>query len=208
MSATLLFSQAYLTTATGALKTLMTIEDIEKTAPVRYYKVENFSVAPYYGGTYAEVRKSGKYGEDLNFDIYFVTPIVNDSPETISGIPKTWYAVNFSKRTSNWTSKIEKEKRYRKFYYESLAKMNKYDFHSLDHFERIPPSDAKESYTKAIQSRVKEPTATDFIVLRPIQDRYEDRNGNKVAWTFGSFVIGLVALLLALIRPGYIDTEV
>lgn len=75
-------------------------------------------------------------------------------------------------------------------------------------FERIPPSDAKESYTKAIQSRVKEPTANDFIVLRPIQDRYEDRNGNKVAWTFGSFVIGLVALLLALIRPGYSDTEV
>lgn len=203
MSAMLFFSQAYLTTETGSLKELSTVEEIEKTVKTRYYKLENFSVAPYYGGTYAEVRKSGRYGDDLNFYIYFVTPIVSDSAEKIGGIPKIWYAVNFSKRTSNWTSKVEKEKRYRIFYNECLAKMNEYDFHSLDHFERIPTSKNKENYIKAIQSRVQQPTVKDFIVLRPIQERYEDRNGNKLAWILCSFSIGLAVLLLALARPGF-----
>jgi rhomboid protease GluP len=207
ISVMLFISQAYITTATGSLETLVNINDIEKTAPARYYKVENFSVAPYYGGTYAEVNKSGKYGEDLHFNVYFVTPIVSDTSERISRIPKSWYAVNFSKRTSNWTSRVEKEKRYRIFFYECLAKMNKYDFQSLDHFERIPASELKENYLKAIQSRVKQPTINDFIVLKPLHEKYEDRNGNKLPWTFGSFGIGLGVLLLALIRPGYTDIE-
>lgn len=208
MAVMLFVSQAYLTIATGSLKELSSITEIGRTADARYYKIKAFSVAPYYGGTYAKVHKSGKYGEDLNFDIYFVTPIVQDVSEKISGTPKTWYAVSFSKRTSNWIGKAEKEKRYRVFYYESLAKMNKYDFHALDHFERIPASNEKDNYLKAIQSRVQQSAVNDFIVLKPIQNRYEDRNGNKLAWIFGSFGIGLAVLLLALIRPGVSENEV
>jgi rhomboid protease GluP len=83
--------------------------------------------------------------------------------------------------------------------------MNTYDFQSLDHFERIPASKLKGNYLEAIQSSVKQPTVNNFIVLKPIHKKYEDRNGNKLAWIFGSFGIGLGVLLLALIRPGYTD---
>ena len=96
--AMLFVSQGYLTTATGKLKELSTIKDIEKTEKARYYKLTNFSVAPYYGGTYTDFRQSGKYNQYLNFDIYFATPILNDTSERINDIPKYWYGVKFKEQ--------------------------------------------------------------------------------------------------------------
>jgi rhomboid protease GluP len=85
--------------------------------------------------------------------------------------------------------------------------MNKYEFHSLDHFERKPTSDDRQNYLKAIEARTKQTANDSFIVLEPIKEKYEDRNGNKFAWIFGSFGIGLSVLLFALIWPGYSETE-
>jgi rhomboid protease GluP len=77
--ACLLVSQNYLTTATGKLQRLSTINDIEKVEKSRYYKLTNFSVANYYGGTFTDFRQSGKYNQYLNFDIFFVAPILKDT---------------------------------------------------------------------------------------------------------------------------------
>ena len=85
--------------------------------------------------------------------------------------------------------------------------MNKYEFHSLDHFEKTPTSDDRQNYMKAIEARTKQPTNESFIVLEPIKEKYEDRNGKKFVWIFGSFGIGLSVLLFALIWPGYSETE-
>lgn len=205
--ACLLVSQNYLTTATGRLQKLSTINDIEKVEKSRYYELTNFSVANYYGGTYTDFRQSGKYNQYLNFDIFFVTPILKDTSERIDNIPKYWYGVNFKEQISNKISSEEKEKKYQAFYDECIEKMNKYEFHSLDHFERKPTSDDRQNYLKAIEARTKQTANDGFIVLEPIKEKYEDRNGNKFAWIFGSFGIGLAVLLFALIWPGYSETE-
>jgi len=205
--ACLLVSQNYLTTATGKLQKLSTISDIEKVEKSRYYKLPNFSVANYYGGTYTDFRTSGKYNEHLNFDIYFVTPILSNKSEKINEIPKYWYGVNFKEQISNKISNDEKEKNYQAFYNECIEKMNQYDFHSLDHFERKPTSDDRQNYLKAIEARTKQTAGNNFIVLEPIKEKYEDRNGNKFAWIFGSFGIGLGILLFSLIWPGYSEIE-
>jgi rhomboid protease GluP len=207
ITAMLFVSQAYLTTATGRLQKLSTINDIEKVEKSRYYELTNFSVANYYGGTYTDFRQSGKYNQYLNFDIFFVTPILKDTSERIDDIPKYWYGVNFKEQISNKISSEEKEKKYQAFYDECIEKMNKYEFHSLDHFERKPTSDDRQNYLKAIEARTKQTGNDGFIVLEPIKEKYEDRNGNKFAWIFGSFGIGLAVLLFALIWPGYSETE-
>jgi rhomboid protease GluP len=203
----LLVSQNYLTTATGKLQKLSTISDIEKVEKSRYYKLTNFSVANYYGGTYTDFRTSGKYNEHLNFDIYFVTPILTNKSEKINAIPKYWYGVNFKEQISNKISTNEKEKKYQAFYNECIEKMNQYEFHSLDHFERKPTSDDRQNYLKAIEARTKQTAGNNFIVLEPIKEKYEDRNGNKFAWIFGSFGIGLGVLLFSLIWPEYSEIE-
>lgn len=207
MMAMLFASQNYLTTATGKLKKLSTITEIDKVEKARYYKLTNFSVAPYFGGSYTDFRQSGKHNQYLNFNIYFVTPIVKDTSERVNGIPKYWYGVKFKEQISSKISNEEIEKKYKAFYNECIDKMNKYDFHSLDHFERKPTSDDRQNYLKAIEARTKQTEDDNFIVLEPIQERFEDRNGNKFAWIFGSFGIGLGVLLFLLIWPGYSETE-
>ena len=95
MTAMLFVSQAYLTTATGKLKTLSSIKEIDKVEKARYYKMTNFTVATYFGGRYTDFRTSGKYNQYLNFDIFFVTPIIADTSEHITAIPKHWYGVKY-----------------------------------------------------------------------------------------------------------------
>jgi len=207
ITAMLFISQEYLTTATGRLQKLSTISDIEKLEKSRYYELTNFSVANYYGGSYTDFRTSGKYNQYLNFDIFFVAPIIADTSEQITDIPKHWYGVKYQEQISNKISNGEKDRKYNEFYDECIQKMNTYNFHSLDHFERKPKSDDRTNFLKAIEARIKQPTDESFIILEPIQETYESRNGNKFTWIFGSFGIGLAVLLFALIWPGYSETE-
>lgn len=203
----LFFSQNYLTTATGKLKVLSTITDINKTEKVRYYKLTNFKVAPYFGSSYTDFRRSGKHNQYLNFNIYFTVPILKDTLEINTDVPKYWYGVQFKKQISNKITNEEKEQKYEVFYKECVDKMNVYDFHSLEYFERKPTSDDKECFLKAIEVKIEQTVNDEFIVLEPIQEKFEDRNGNKLARIFGSFAIGLGVLLFSLIWPSYSETE-
>ncbi|TDG35809.1 rhomboid family intramembrane serine protease [Pedobacter changchengzhani] len=207
MTAMLFVSQAYLTTATGKLETLSSIKEIDKVEKARYYRLTNFSVATYFGGTYTDFRTSGKYNQYLNFDIFFVTPIIADTSEHITDIPKHWYGVKYKEQISNKISNEEKDRKYKEFYDECIQKMNNYNFYSLDHFERKPKSDDRINFLKAIEARTKQQTDESFIVLEPIQETYESRNGNKLAWIFGSFGIGFGVLLFSLLFPGFSDSE-
>jgi rhomboid protease GluP len=203
----LFISQAYLTTATGKLETLTRVKEIDKVEKVRYYKITNFSVATYYGCSYTDFRVSVKNSSDLTFNIYFIAPIIDDTLEHITETPKYWYGVKFKKQIRNKISKEEKDSKYKEFYDQCLNKMNNYNFHSLDHFERKPKSDDRTNYLKAIKARLNQPIDESFIVLEPIQETYESRNGNKFAWIFGSFGIGFGVLLFSLIFPTYSETE-
>lgn len=208
ISLMLSISQDYLTSATGKLKILYNINDIETTETARYYKLANFSVAPYLGSTYTVLRKKGKTNQLLEFNIYFVSPIFYKKSTAITEIPKYWYGVKFKKQINiRMISYKEKVEKYKAFYNECIGKMNKYQFHLSDYFERIPASDDKQYFLKAIEVRTKQPTDYSFIILKPIQGKFEDRNGNKLACLFGSFAIGLAFLLLLLILPGYAEKE-
>tara|TARA_B110000971_G_C19983598_1_gene488502 strand:- start:9 stop:1559 length:1551 start_codon:yes stop_codon:yes gene_type:complete len=207
ITACLLVSQAYLTTATGKLQKIPTIGEIEKVEKSRYYHLENFSIDKNYGsGAYTDYRTSSR-GKYLHFDNFFVFPIVEDTSQVIDFIPKYWYGAKFKKEISNRISKEEKEEKDKAFYDECLEKMHQYEFQSLDHFERLPKSEDKKHYLRAIEARTKQIADDDFVVLEPIREKYEDRNGNKFAWIFGSFGIGLGILLFSLIWPGYSETE-
>ncbi len=207
LTAMLFISQAYITTATGKLQTLSKISEIEGVEKARYYKLTNFIIPPNYGGVYTYFSTSGKYSQYLNFDIFFITPVLNDSADSIPSLPKHWYGMKYQKQISNRLSKAEEDEKYNAFYDECVQKMNAYDFHSPDHFERKPNSADRTHFLKAIEARTKQPADESYIILTPIKESYDKRNGNKFAWIFGSFAIGLSVLLLALIFPGYSETE-
>ncbi len=206
--ACLVVSQAYLTTAAGKLQKISKITDIEKLEKSRYYELKDFSIdRNYRGGSYTDWRMSGRHSQRQHVYIFFVSPIVEEKSQFSDSIPKYWYGVKFTKEISNRISSNEKEKMREAFYKECLEKMQQYDFYALNHFERLPTSEDKKHYLKAIEARTGLLADSYFVVLKPIKEKYEDRNGNKFAWIFGSFGIGLGILLFALIWPGYSETE-
>ncbi|MEO8770373.1 MAG: rhomboid family intramembrane serine protease [Ferruginibacter sp.] len=207
MAATLCISQAYFTTATGKLEIISNVKQIDKVEKVRYYKINKFFVQNNFSSAYTYFNTSGKYSQYLNIDVFFVSPILPDSSEEIPAIPKTWYAKKYHKQISNKISNKEKDDLYDAFYNESEQNYNEYNYYSLDHFERIPASEDKTYFLKAVEVRIKEKTNNSFIILQPVDEPYEKRNGNKLAWIFGAFGIGLTILLLLLMWPGYSEVE-
>lgn len=205
--ATLLTSQSYLTTSTGKISRLHDINDLEYHDNSRYYQLDTFYVAQSVLGSYSDVRTGGKYNQDMNFNIYFVTPILKDTSGRMDDNPKYWYGVKFHKQISNKISIEKKEKEFKVFYNECRDKVGNYAFHDLDHFERTPTSERKQHYVKAIETRTKQKAGDNLVILEPIQERFEDKNKNKFAWIFGSFGIGLGVLMFSLIWPGCSESE-
>jgi rhomboid protease GluP len=206
LTALLFFSQAYLSTATGKLSEINKPSDIEKYEKVRYYRINSFYVAPFYGGTYTNFRRSGKGGKKLNFEVFFVKPMLDIKTNRLEGAHKYWYGLKFQKQICNNIESKEKERLYQEFYKECVLKMNKHAFYSLDYFERKTNSNDLPNYLNAIVCRTNQ-RGVDYVVLLPKTESYANKNGNKLEWLFGSFGIGLVVFLLYLILPDFIKTD-
>jgi rhomboid protease GluP len=193
-------SQMYLTTATGKLQEIADIIEVDKKEQARYYRINSFQTLPNYGAMYADFRSSGKHNQYFDMRLYFVCPIVKDSLSQHPHEFKYWYGVSFKRQISNRLSGEEKEKEYDAFHSECIAKMNDYPFHNLTYFESLPNTDDRDNYLKAVANRTKQENAG-VAILEPKHEPFENRNGNKLAWIFGSYFICLTIFLLMLLWP-------
>jgi rhomboid protease GluP len=205
MAASLVMSQMYLTTASGTLQNVADIKELDKKDPTRYYQINSFQTLRSHGSSYADLRASGKHNQYLNIHIYFVCPIVNDTIATQPESLKYWYGVSFKKQISNRLSIDEKEREYDAFYKESIQKMDGYAFNDLTYFERLPNTEDRDGYLKAVATRFNEETGA--VILEARHEPFESRSGNKLKWIFGSYFIGTVVILLVLIWPGVSKLE-
>lgn len=201
IAAMLIPSQFLLTTATSELIEVKNVKEIRKHDPARYYRIKEFAVHKFIGGVHYAFRKTGRYNQNLDIDIYFVNPILTHKRQIISMTPLYWYGVNFHKRISNLNGQVVKERRFREFFDECVAKMHHYDFYALDHFENKPASYDRTNFRIAVQNALRRPVNNDFVILEPKNEPAEMRNGHKLAWTFGSFLLGVMLFMLVLIRP-------
>ncbi|WP_078131593.1 rhomboid family intramembrane serine protease [Leptospira kirschneri] len=203
ITVSLMITQSYLTTAMGKLEVISNIQQIESVSKARYYKLINFSVDPSFAGVSANVTVTGKYNENLNLELFIGIPFLPEAKSFNEKEYKYWYGVKFKKQISNKLNDEEKEKLYTDFYEESMAIMEQYDYHSLDHFERTPTSDDKKYFLQAIESSIKRKPDESYIILEPIPEKFESKNEGKLAWFFGTFGIGFLILLISLIFPSY-----
>ena len=194
----LIVSQLYIGKASGKLLTLSSIEQISQNSKVQYYKIDAFDVVLDQGGAHTEFRASGKYNQHLNFDTYFVCPVFTEGDENLD---QYWYGVKFKKQISNKISIEEKEESYNAFFEKCINDFENYDFKTLEYFERLPYSDDKAGFLKAIENRLKSDVPKDVVILEPNTERFEDRNGNKFAWIFGSIGISSAIFIFALAFP-------
>lgn len=200
-------SQSYLVTSTSKLQILSDIEDIEKVEKARYYKLSNFTIDTTANNYHIKVSRGGKSNEYLNFIMYFMTPIYSRKADGNFDIPKYWYAKKYQEQISNRLTDSEKERKYNEFYTLAKHKIKNHNFYSIYYFHRVPNSEDRDNYLKVIRSKVDQKEDNTFILLTPLQERYDDINGNKLFWIFGSFGIGFTILLFALIWSGYDESE-
>lgn len=201
MAAMLIPSQFLLTTATGELLDVKNVKEIRKHDRVRYYRVKEFAVHKFIGGVHYSFRALGRFKQDLHMDIYFVNPILTHKKQALTMTPLYWYGVTFHKQISNLLSQHEKERRFRAFFNECTAKMQQYDFNTVDHFENKPASYDRSNFRVAVQNALRKPVNNDFIILEPKKEPAEIRNGHKLAWTLGGFVFGIALFMIVLIKP-------
>ncbi len=205
-SASFCIAQEYLSTATGKLQQVNTVYDIEKNEKSKYYQIDHFKVAPYWGGAHTDFKVSGRHNDDFDMTIYFCHPIIDtDSNEVLQ--TKYWYGVSFYKSISNRLDDEEKQERYIEFYKECISKIDAYNFYDLDHFERLDKSRKEEGFLKAVEARTGEPPGKGLVILEPIKESYASRNGTKPYWLAGSFAAGVLLLLILIAYPKLDEEE-
>jgi rhomboid protease GluP len=197
-------SQAYLTTYTGKLTVLDTVDQIENTEKTRYYNIAHFDVVPSSGGAHSESQTFHKrYSSSTHLYLFFVTPMTSDPLKKLPTVPLCWYGVEFDKDSTAEPSAQERKKEWDTFYQESLVKMENYNFHSLGYFENIPNSAHRDRFLKAVEARIQSPAPADTMILEPHPESFTERNGNKLLWMGGIYASGVLLFLFALMFPSY-----
>jgi membrane associated rhomboid family serine protease len=148
------------------------------------------SIGKYGAGLMTSLNSSNKQLPTVKLDLYAAT------------YPKAWLGISFEKSINNSLSSAEKEAGYKEF---ANSCQQQFDVQRLDKFqylERYPVGKDLKRFTKAIKSKGIIDNSIPIIVLKPVYEPFEARNGNTFNWIFGSFGIGAFVFLIALLfRP-------
>lgn len=184
----------YLKTATGKYIEISNIEEIGKNK-AKYIKFNEIEVDKRYGNVVSDFSRSGKYNQNLNFDIYFVFPI---KPVVIENDYKYkyWCGIKYHEQVKSSLSDSQKENEYNIFYSKSANEFMEFDFRSPDYYEILGNSSDRDFFIEA--AKKMENTANNIVILEPQKGFYKNINGHKFVWIFGSFGIGLFVISFAL----------
>ncbi|MBL7963833.1 MAG: rhomboid family intramembrane serine protease [Flavobacteriales bacterium] len=201
MAGSMVVAQHYLKGTAGGLKDLDTVEQLDPADHVRHFRIARFIVGSWMGGSHGTAHTSGRYNQNLNYQVYVVAPLLRDSSEASPEQVKAWYGVRFHERISNRASDEKKEDAWDDLWERAEAEMEHYDFHRLDHFQRVTPSDDRKGFLEAIASRTGTVTG-DEVILVPRHEPFGSESATHLAWVFGALGIGCGLLLLALAYAG------
>ncbi len=202
-------SQMYLSTSTGKLLRLDSINQIADHEPVRYYQVDNFSVLSEYPKTYFTSYTTGKRSSTLNHDLYVAVPIIaftnniaKDTPLIVfNQVPLYWYGIRYTYSIRDRATYKEKEKARQEFIDNSDASYRNHVFNDHNYFERLPKSTTRLRYLNAILQDLEGVPEDSIVILEPRYEPFEERSGSKFFWIFGWPGIGLIIMMSMLAIP-------
>ncbi len=202
-----LITQEYIEASSSQLLDVNSVYEIKQAKSIDCYTIKDFKVIKEYAGAHRTSRISGKYNQDLNFAIYFVVPIVDDTKQIDVKNHRYWYGFKFTERMSNHASDEKKNERWRAFYEDSMRKYKQYDFTNFQYLQGVSFSDDRDGYLEAIKNKQKNGHRENLVILEPINEPFAEKAGNKLAWILGSFGIGSVVFLLMVLIPSINQTE-
>jgi len=151
----------------------------------------------YYNPTYTFLSQFGKAGKYGALVVYTKSYKFNRKLPPAKISPSGWLAIEYSKTISNSLSLMEKDALFRKFVKHLDTVYRNANFNGFKYLSRLPNTSQSQNYTGAVTAK-GDVTDTEPVILMPHYNRFEDRNGNKLSWFFGSLAIGWVVFLIIL----------
>ncbi|HMV09400.1 MAG TPA: rhomboid family intramembrane serine protease [Cyclobacteriaceae bacterium] len=195
----LMIAQEYIITASGKLTELNSINDIHTAEPTRYYTVKNYYIHKKAISIHSAFEVTGKHNDNFHMYIYVAVPMLAKQADTTSTECSAWLGLQYHENISNRLKPSEKERRYQEFAAKSQRDFEKEDVSRFVYLDRIGNSDKKQGLLEAIKKNRQ--FNGDQIILVPVSEPFEARNGNKLAWIFGSSLVGLSVWLVMLLIP-------
>jgi rhomboid protease GluP len=201
----IVITQLYLDTKSGKLTELDNISQIKSLPPTKYYIVRNFYLDKRLARVNPAFKVSGKHDQFYDMYLYSPCPFYSTDDTTFNrdkGTPFAWLTVEFQKTINNKLSKQIKDIAFAEFVVSSHGYFMSKPLNNFVYLERLDPSPELRNYLSAINSSYYPVLNKPIVVLSPVFEPYEARNGHKLPWIFASFVIGsLFFLLLLMARP-------
>lgn len=201
-----IIAQEYLITATGKLTAVENVSQIDKTEKTKYYSLKNFYIDKQRIAVRNTASVTGKHNEDFNMLIYVALPIFENKADTAKTECKFWLGKKYSERISNRLSDQEKDDKYKIFAEQKQREFEETDFSNFKYLEVIGNTEDHDEFNKAIEKSeiVK---GKQQIVFQAINEPFENRNGKKLEWTFGSLAMGLLAYFIFLLFPKFQESQ-
>jgi len=198
----LVISQQYLITSSGKLTKLKTITEISKSAPTKYYSLQSYYIDKNHPGIFLNTEVGGRNNENLALQIYAAVPIFEKPSDTASSIPLSWLAVEYSERISNRLTANEKETKFREFTNKSELDFRSKNFSDFKYLDRLRNSDQKVGFTNAVENnKFFKNKSADPIILKGINEPFENRNGNKLRNLTIAVAVGTLIWLIMIAIP-------
>lgn len=147
------------------------------------------------------------YGEDAKYGAVIIQAKDDDAlpvdvapPDAIEvDTPAAWLAVKYDKTISNNASNAEKDAAYKNFAAQSQADFNAKDLNRFQYLDKMNYSKNLRGFLAAVRSHARGFESNNIIILLPVNEPFEARNGNKPNWILGTFAIGSIAFLITLL---------
>lgn len=197
-----IIAQGYLITATGKLTAVENISKIDKGKKTKYYSLKEYYIDKQRIAVRNTASVTGKNNTDFNMLIYVAMPIFESISDTAKTECKYWLGKRYNERISNRLSDQEKEDRYKVFAAQKQKEFIETDFKNFKYLEVIGNTEDHDEFNKAIEKSeiVK---GNQAMVFEAKTEPFEDRNGKKLEWAFGSLGIGLLAYFIFLLFPKF-----
>ena len=188
--------QAYLETAAGGITDLKQISRLTLTPKTKYYTVAGAFPDKANRSMQPKVAYGGRNNEYLNIGLFVACPLL-DSAESAAPA-NIWLGTVFKLQLSSRLSDGERNARIDEFVRSSLDTYKRSDLRGFSYLERVGKSENGRGFEAAIRHNGRFQSGSSNIVLLAHQDDFTLRNGDKLAWTFGSLGIGVVLWLVLL----------
>lgn len=200
-------SQQYLMDSTGSL---VKVEDYDsiKSDTIRFVTFNKpFFLNKNKMGFSANLSVSGNRNEDFNYDFYYAIPFAKSNVTNTQEVANVWYCISFHKIINNREDEVYKKEVYETFYKECINRLNTTNFENIAYFERMGKSSTYKNSLKAINSVIPGTINKEKkdlpILLKPVNDKFEERVGNLIPWFFLFLISGLLTIALLLLWPSY-----